>query len=260
MNKCAVTVRFKFLAFSLPLMLLAIFECTSATAEEDRGLALCGHLLKPDVTQFRRDRRMQLAYINTISESQYNSAKSSGTLDALIPIEGLPIKIGASYGEFNQSRASYNSKVNYTLDESDSIRYYSSRIPVANASLFISCLRSQAPSGLFMYAAQPANESGNVLVEIEWRPPGGLNSTIRLSLDADNGTISSPPNSLTPNGRQTFWVTRTNRASSLTVNANGTTVTGNGQYPAYFSDPAPPPDNSTACRSIHTVAYGQTAG
>src|ERR1700693_3444773 len=96
----------------------------------------------------------------------------------------------------------YASRVNYNLDESDSIRFYSSRISESNAAQFVGCMRAQR-GGFFIYPAEPADEDGNLLVRVEWHPPSGLaNAPIDMSFSALNGqlvaSVSIAPTGATP--------------------------------------------------------------
>src|SRR5580658_2492201 len=65
----------------------------TSIAFADRDPKACAPVLQPDVVTFQHDRRTQIAYLDSISEEQYNQAKANGALDALIPVEGTPIKI-----------------------------------------------------------------------------------------------------------------------------------------------------------------------
>jgi hypothetical protein len=202
----------------------------------------CAQVLQPDVVKFQQDTRIQIAYLDTISEQRYNEAKTSGTIDVVVPVQGTPVDNKGTYDQFHQSLEDYKHNVRYSLNRSDSVSYYSSRVSTDKARFFVECMRSQASNGLFLYVAQEADEDGNLVLAVEWRPASGIKSDINLAFDlGDNASAPGAPTSVPINGSRQFSVRRRDVHHSITITANGSLADGSGSYPASFRDPGAPP-------------------
>lgn len=220
---------------ALPVV-LAIGWVSTPTFAAQRDPSACSDLLKPDTEAFARDVRLQIAYLETITQKQYDDAKRQGSLDALIPIQGVPVKVGSSYQDFHTSLSDYERSLHYTLDLADSTRYYSSRIPAARSHDFVECMRNQNREGLFLYAAERPTEHGDVVLALEWRPAGGGDA--RLKFSGENYTIKDKPTTIKANSPMELFVKRKEPSKSLVVVVNADGYAGQGDH---FIDPAPPP-------------------
>ena len=197
----------------------------------------CAGLLKPDLESFARDDRLVIAYLYTLDRTKFEQSKQDGSLKALFPIKGIPVEIDGDYNAFQSSLEKYKQKTQFNLNKSDSIRFYSSRIPANRSADFVQCMRATS-NGLFLYAQEPADESGNIALTIEWNPAAGLDDRIILRFVVTNGRAIGTPVALR-RGKAAFSVARDNPNKRLTVQVNGELP--KGTYSDEFVDPAPPP-------------------
>ncbi|WP_140942867.1 hypothetical protein [Prosthecodimorpha hirschii] len=121
------------------------------------------------------DHSIRLAFIESMSQSQFDNAKKKFSGGASFPINGIPIN---GYSNLESAKAAGRSEASargFTLDQSGSTHLIANRLSESGANAYIACLKEQGP-GISLWVA---NATGNRFQVAVLFRPGDSNLQVR---------------------------------------------------------------------------------
>jgi hypothetical protein len=159
-----------------------------ATKHRGKAMAGCDPQSFFDQQVTLTDDLTKLAYFDSLSQDQFDEQKKSGSLGAMIPIDGVPINFNLSYDEartlIDQLRRIKN--VNYSEEHHKTI--LTSILSDTGLEAYKACVAGKGGVGTYLWISRNAATSSNFFIGVKWL--GGVNGPV--------GEFNLLPGSQTP--------------------------------------------------------------
>lgn len=128
----------------------------------------CASALREEVISIEATKEEILHYINTIDKKTYSETQLKGKINAVVPVENIPIGFDGSFEDFDRQRKSIfrSESFNYSINES--IQFLRKRIPERGYESFDRCMDlCLGAEGLFLYIID--SDSNDIIIEVVYR-------------------------------------------------------------------------------------------
>jgi hypothetical protein len=184
-----------------PALLCGIIFATSISTLPARADDPCGcnAVLAPSTQILESDERIALHFLNILEETSYEEAKKEGAGAITLPIEGVPLKFGGSYGDASEARRTRFQRLGFSSSRDESLKYLSSMVPSEQVRAWADCKQSCGKE-LSCWIRSASAET--VVLRVAWRPTGNRTGTVTSS--AVKGAVAknaAPVGQLFPEGK-----------------------------------------------------------
>lgn len=104
------------------------------------------------------------SYFLTIDQSIFNTSDKNADGKLTVPIEGIPVKLGGSWGESQKYASAYASQMGLSTVNTDHVNWATKRLTAVGKDAYVACLNSKTPVGLHAYVT----DIGENYVEISY--------------------------------------------------------------------------------------------
>lgn len=214
-----------------------VIACGASEFAAAQSSMECGQALKPEQIDLKSVSLVDIAYLDMVDETRYDQLKRDNKIGGKIPIKGVVVDFTGNFNKFRESWSTFKRLTQYSLSQSESLAYASSRLSKDSLDAFVACKRLNA-RGLFLFANGEPRGNGDVTLTLEWTPPGTANSPITVELSLRNGVTEKTHFVIGVNSGVSFLVGRKDTSAPLDVVANGKVRSAN--FESKYLDPGPP--------------------
>lgn len=160
--------------FNLSLIAAVIFSACYVSNASAEAAPDCAKALTPDINDIRSDIQLLSSYLQTIDQSNFESAKQNGSLQAAFIVYGVPFDIGADFSKFNQARSSFFQKTEYSQNYKNASAYLMQKVPQAAFKAYSDCILAQSINKIGPHLIPRSITDDLIVLDMVWTAQPGI--------------------------------------------------------------------------------------